>query len=71
MASELTVSNQLAWANPLNDVNTKEGDQHQGNRQFAKMIKPHSCVHLHLQHNQMKRPVFASITRRRHPAIAS
>lgn len=49
MASELTVSNQLAGTNSLYDVHTDEGDQHQGNGQLAEMVEPHSHVHLHLQ----------------------
>lgn len=61
MASGLTVSNQPAEANPLNDIHTYEGDQHQGNGQLAEMVEPHSYVHLHLQHNQM-RPMLVSIT---------
>lgn len=52
MASGLTVSNQPAGANPLDDVHTDEAEQHQGNGQLAEMIEPHSYVHLHLQQEE-------------------
>lgn len=58
----LTLSNQPAGTNPLDNVHTDEGDQHQGNGQLAEMIESHSSVHLHLQHDQMRRPMLASIT---------